>query len=157
MRVVIQRVAKASVTLPREGHVSGQIGVGLVAMCGLQQGDTEPTLAWMAAKVCGLRIFEDALGKMNLCVQDIPDGQVLLVPNFTVGCDVGKGRRPSFDRAMAPEEARGAFGLFVEKFAENGVRVQTGVFGAEMQVQMVNDGPVTFVLESPRRADSPAP
>lgn len=157
MRVVIQRVARAKVTLPREGDISGEIGVGLVALCGLQQGDAEHTLEWMAGKIAQLRIFEDAQGKMNLCVKDVPDGQVLLVPNFTVGCDIGKGRRPSLDGAMPPGEARAMFHLFGEKFAEKGMRVQAGVFGAEMHVEMVNDGPVTFVVESPRRVDSPVP
>ncbi len=148
MRVVVQRVAEASVTLPREGDVSGQIGPGLVAMVGLQQGDTGATLEWMAKKLVQLRIFPDVEGKMNLSVLEVPHAKVLLVPNFTVGCDIGTGRRPSFDAAMPPDAAREAFQRFVEKIAEKGIGVEAGVFGAEMHVRLCNDGPVTFVIES---------
>lgn len=149
MRIVVQRVSEARVTLPREGDVSGQIGHGLLAMVGLQRGDTDATLGWMADKLMQLRIFPDAEGKMNLPVTDVPGAQVLLVPNFTVGCDIGKGRRPSFDAAMQPDAARAMFSTFSGKFAGKGVGVETGVFGAKMHVRLCNDGPVTFVIESP--------
>ncbi|MFI4883441.1 MAG: D-aminoacyl-tRNA deacylase [Phycisphaerales bacterium JB064] len=148
MRVVIQRVAKASVTLPREAHVSGSIGPGILAMIGLQRDDTEASLEWMADKLTLLRIFPDQNGKMNLSVLDIPNRAVLLVPNFTVGCEIGKGRRPSFDAAMPPDQAKVMFHALVEKIAARGAAVQTGVFGADMHVELCNDGPVTFVLES---------
>lgn len=148
MRIVVQRVTEASVTLPREGDSSCQIGHGLLAMVGLQRGDTDATLEWIANKLLQLRIFPDAEGKMNLPVLEVPDAQVLLVPNFTVGCDVGKGRRPSFDAAMPPDAARGMFDVFAGKFAGKGVGIETGVFGAEMHVRLCNDGPVTFVIES---------
>lgn len=148
MRIVVQRVIEASVTLPREDDVSGRIGPGLLAMVGLQRGDTVPILEWMATKLLQLRIFPDAEGKMNLSVLEVPNAQVLLVPNFTVGCDVGKGRRPSFDAAMQPDEARGTFDVFVEKCSGKGIGIETGVFGAEMHVRLCNDGPVTFVIES---------
>ena len=154
MRVVIQRVSEARVTLQREGDISGAIGVGLVVLCGFQRGDTPDAVGWMARKIAELRVFEDAHGRMNVCVRDIPGGQVLLVPNFTVACGIGTGRRPSFDGAMAPGEAEAMFALFVEKIAGNGVPTQAGVFGAEMRVEMCNDGPVTFVLESPSALSS---
>lgn len=148
MRIVVQRVTEASVTLPREDDVSGRIGHGLLAMVGLQRGDTDAILEWMANKLLQLRVFPDTEGKMNLSVLEVPDAQVLLVPNFTVGCDVGKGRRPSFDTALPPDTARGMFDVFAGKFAGKGIRIETGVFGAEMHVRLCNDGPVTFVIES---------
>jgi len=117
-------------------------------MVGLQRGDTDPTLEWMANKLMQFRIFPDAEGKMNLSVTEVPGAQVLLVPNFTVGCDVGKGRRPSFDAAMPPDAAREMFNVFAGKFAGKGVGVETGMFGAKMHVRLCNDGPVTFVIES---------
>lgn len=148
MRVVVQRVAEACVTLPEEDDVSGKIGRGLLAMVGLQRGDTTASLDWMASKLLHLRMFPDSDGKMNLSVLRVPDASVLLVPNFTVGCDVGKGRRPSFDAALPPDAAREMFLAFVEKVMGKGVEVRTGVFGAEMRVRLCNDGPVTFVIES---------
>ncbi|UYV13155.1 MAG: D-aminoacyl-tRNA deacylase [Phycisphaera sp.] len=148
MRVVIQRVAEASVILPREGDVSGQIGHGLLALVGLQRGDTDSTLDWMANKLLRLRVFPDTQDKMNLSVLEVPDARILLVPNFTVGCDIGKGLRPSFDTAMPSDAASGMFKEFVEKFSGKGINVETGVFGSEMHVRLCNDGPVTFVIES---------
>lgn len=148
MRVVVQRVAEASVTLPEEVDVSGAIGPGLLAMVGLQVGDDDRVLEWMAMKIMHLRIFADSNGRMNLAITDVPGAGLLLVPNFTVGCAVGKGRRPSFDAAMPPAEARGMFDRFVEKLSGKVAHVQTGVFGAEMHVRSCNDGPVTFVIES---------
>ena len=148
MRIVIQRVQHARVTTPQNGDVSGQIGRGLLALVGLQRGDSESTLEWAAQRLTHLRIFPDAAGKMNRSLLDLPNPQALLVPNFTVACDLGKGRRPGFEAAMPPEQAGPMFYLFVEKFAGNGVGIQTGTFGAEMHVTLCNEGPVTFILES---------
>lgn len=148
MRVIVQRVNEASIELPEEDDVSGSIGPGLLLLVGLQQHDDEAALDWMANKLLTLRIFPDEAGKMNLAVTDVEGSGILLVPNFTVGCNVGKGRRPSFDRAMPPDAARDMFRLFAEKFAGK-VCVELGVFGAHMRVASCNDGPVTFVIESP--------
>ncbi len=117
-------------------------------MVGLQHGDTDATLEWMADKLVRFRIFPDSEGKMNLSVGDVEGAGILLVPNFTVGCEIGKGRRPSFDRAMPPDAARENFLAFVEKVSEKVGNVQSGVFGAHMRVHLTNDGPVTFVIES---------
>jgi len=157
MRVVIQRVARASVTLPPSSHVSGQIGPGLLVFCGLQAGDTAEQLDWMARKILQLRIFPNNQGKMNLSIREVPGAQILLVPNFTVGCEISQGRRPSFDQAMPPAQASLAFDAFVERCVDQGVEVYTGVFGADMHVECCNDGPVTFVLETPRRLQEPGP
>lgn len=150
MRVIVQRVSEAGVTLPEEGDVSGQIARGLLVFVGLQQEDTDDMLTWMVHKLLNLRIFPDKDGKMNLCVTDIDAGGVLLVPNFTVGCDIGKGRRPSFDRAMPPDAAGEMFRVFAGKFVGKIGRVQTGTFGAHMHVTACNDGPVTFVIDAPK-------
>lgn len=148
MRVIVQRVSHASVALPQEGDVSGQIARGLLVLVGLQKEDTDGTLDWMVRKLLNLRIFPDESGKMNLCLGEVEDGSVLLVPNFTVACDIGKGRRPSFDGAMPPDAAAEMFRVFVGKFAEKTSLVQTGQFGAHMRVACCNDGPVTFVIDS---------
>lgn len=148
MRVIVQRVCEASVKLPGRGDISGRIGPGLLVLVGLQQGDDEAAIDWMANKLLTLRIFADDHGKMNLPVTEVEGAGILLVPNFTVGCDVGKGRRPSFDRALPPDAACSMFELFAEKFAGK-QSVQLGVFGAHMHVVCCNDGPVTFVIESP--------
>lgn len=148
MRVVVQRVSQASVSLPEEGDISGEIGVGLLAMIGLQQDDTDATIDWIIDKLVRFRIFPDERGKMNLCVGEVEGAGVLLVPNFTVGCEIEKGRRPSFDRAMPPDAAREKFLALVQKTAERVGNVQSGVFGAHMRVHLTNDGPVTFVIDS---------
>jgi D-tyrosyl-tRNA(Tyr) deacylase len=145
MKAVLQRVSSASVTV--DGVERGLIGRGLLVLAGLESDDTEADLAWMAAKLTGLRIFEDASGKMNLSVADA-GGEVLLVPNFTLAGDCRKGRRPGFDRAMAPELAAPAFERFAGMVGAHGVPVQKGVFRAHMAVALVNDGPVTILLDS---------
>jgi D-tyrosyl-tRNA(Tyr) deacylase len=149
MRTVIQRVARARVVV--EGRVVGEIGRGLLALVSCEARDTEKDAAWTAEKVANLRVFEDAAGKMNLAVNDLPDeGRgVLLVPNFTVAGDAQKGRRPSFDNAMRPELAGPLFERVALLTAAQGVRVATGVFRAHMLVDLVNDGPVTLVVTSP--------
>ncbi|MEW5927835.1 MAG: D-aminoacyl-tRNA deacylase [Gemmatimonadota bacterium] len=144
MRVVLQRVTRARVTV--EGRVTGEIGRGLLLLAGFTEGDTDETLRWMADKVLGLRVFTDAEGKMNLSVEEV-DGAVLVVSQFTLYGDARKGRRPSFVDAARPEVAVPLYERFVEMLRAAGRPVQTGVFGAMMQVELVNDGPVTLVLE----------
>ncbi|HEV2146627.1 MAG TPA: D-aminoacyl-tRNA deacylase [Longimicrobiaceae bacterium] len=144
MRVVLQRVSRARVTV--EGRVTGEIGRGLLLLAGFTGGDTEDTLRWMAEKVVGLRVFTDAEGKMNLSVDEV-DGAVLVVSQFTLYGDARKGRRPSFVDAARPEAAVPLYERFVEMLRAAGRPVETGEFGAMMQVELVNDGPVTLVLE----------
>ncbi len=147
MKAVVQRVSRASVEV--EGRVAGEIGRGLCVLVGLEAGDTEADRAWMADKIANLRIFEDGEGKMNLSLGQAAGG-ILMVPNFTVAGDARKGRRPSFDKAMRPAEAEPEFGALVEAVtaAAVGVIVEKGVFRAHMRVEIINDGPVTIVLDS---------
>ena len=144
MRVVLQRVAGARVTV--EGRVVGEIGRGLLLLAGFTDGDGEETLRWMADKVVGLRVFTDAEGKMNRSVEEV-DGAVLVVSQFTLYGDARKGRRPSFVDAARPEVAVPLYEGFVEMLRAAGRPVATGEFGAMMQVELTNDGPVTLVLE----------
>lgn len=145
MRIVLQRVRSASVTVA--GEEVSSIGPGLLLLVGVAQGDGKAEADWLAEKVTGLRIFNDACGKMNLSVQDI-GGEVLAVSQFTLLADTRKGKRPSFIKAAAPEEAEPLFDYFSERLLASGVEsVKTGRFGAMMDVALVNDGPVTIVLE----------
>ncbi len=144
MRTVIQRVSEAS--LVADGEPRAEIGRGVVALLGIAKGDTDTDLAWTVRKLAELRIFPDEQDRMNLSAED--EGlEVLLVPNFTVAGETKKGRRPGFDTAMAPGEAAGMFERVAVALGER-VRVQTGVFGAHMDVMLVNDGPVTLVIDS---------
>jgi D-aminoacyl-tRNA deacylase len=145
VRVVLQRVRKASVTV--EGELFSGIGPGLLLLVGVAAGDGEAQADWLAVKVAGLRIFNDGEGKMNLSVRDV-GGEVLAVSQFTLLADTRKGKRPSFVRAAPPEEAEPLFDHFCERLRATGVgTVETGSFGAMMEVALVNDGPVTIVLE----------
>lgn len=146
MRAVIQRVSSASVAA--DGRTVGEIGAGLLVLLGVAQGDTEREAAWVADKIANLRIFEDDGGKMNLSVQEIGGG-VLVVSQFTLLADCRKGRRPSFIGAAPPEEADRLYRMVAERLREAGLPVETGLFQARMQVSLVNDGPVTIVLETP--------
>ena len=145
---MLQRVSRAEVRV--NGRVTGKVGVGFLLLAGFAPSDTDDTLAWMADKVLGLRVFGDAEGKMNLALADV-HGAVLVVSQFTLYGDVKKGRRPSFVDAALPEIATPLYERFVVLLRERGVgsgtRVETGEFGAMMQVELVNDGPVTLVLE----------
>lgn len=143
MKAVIQRVKRACV---RAGELEASIGPGLLVLAGLEEGDTEETCAWVAAKVASLRIFEDAGGKMNLGLQDV-GGEILAISQFTLAGSVVRGRRPSFDRAMNPEEARILFRQFLDLLKREHPRVASGFFQEHMEVELVNDGPVTFILE----------
>ncbi len=145
MRIVLQRVKNASVTVEGE-RISG-IGPGLLLLVGVARGDGEAEADWLAEKVAGLRIFGDENGKMNLGVRDV-GGEVLAVSQFTLIADTRKGKRPSFVGAAPPEEAEQLFDYFCERLRAAGVgSVETGSFGAMMDVALVNDGPVTIVLE----------
>lgn len=144
MVVVLQRVAEARVEVRDE--LVGAIGRGLVALVGIARDDGEAEVEWMARKVADLRIFEDADGKMNLSARDV-GGAVLAVSQFTLLADCNKGRRPNFTRAAPPEKARPLFEQFVAYLRGEGLRVATGRFGEHMHVHLVNDGPVTIVLE----------
>ncbi len=145
MRVVIQRVDRAAVEV--DGREVARIERGILALVGVEKGDGEKEARFLADKVVHMRIFEDDGGRMNLSVMDI-GAQVLAVPQFTLAADVRKGRRPSFDAAAAPEDAQGLFELFAESVASEGIGVERGSFQEHMHVSLVNDGPVTFVLES---------
>lgn len=145
VRVVLQRVTSASVSV--EGQVVASIERGLLALVGFRAEDGLADLKWMAGKLPELRLFEDEAGKMNLSVVDI-GGALLLVPNFTLYGDGRKGRRPSFTRARAFDEAEGVFEEFVALVKAQHPATQTGVFGAHMHVQLLNDGPVTLLLDS---------
>lgn len=147
MRAVVQRVSSASVTV--DGVVVGEIGQGLLVLLGVADGDTQQDVVWMAGKLAGLRIFEDSEGKMNLSVTEI-HGAVLAVSQFTLLGDCRKGRRPSFIEAARPEQANQLYQSVVAELRGLGVPVQTGVFQAQMAVQLVNDGPVTLLFDSRR-------
>ena len=145
MRIVLQRVKNASVTVGDE-RIS-EIGAGLLLLVGVASGDGEAEADWLAEKVAGLRIMGDDDGKMNLSVKDV-GGEILAVSQFTLLADTRKGKRPSFVGAAPPEEAEALFEYFCERLREEGVAsVKTGSFGAMMDVALVNDGPVTIVLE----------
>jgi D-tyrosyl-tRNA(Tyr) deacylase len=145
MRIVLQRVKSASVTV--EGETVASIGGGLLLLVGVGREDGEAEAGWLAEKVASLRIFGDEQGKMNLSVRDV-GGEVLAVSQFTLLADTRKGNRPSFIRAADPERAEPLFEYFCERLREAGVSsVKTGVFGAVMDVELVNAGPVTIVLE----------
>ena len=145
MRAVLQRVKEASVTV--EGRITGQIGPGLLVLLGVGKGDSEADLDFMVDKIRGLRIFEDAAGKMNLSVMETSKA-LLVVSQFTLFADTKKGRRPSFIDAMPPEEAQRMYASFCERCRGLGLTVQEGVFAADMKVALVNDGPVTICLSS---------
>jgi D-aminoacyl-tRNA deacylase len=145
MRALVQRVSEARVTV--DGRVVGEIRLGLLVLLGVTHPDTAEQSAWLAGKVAGLRIFEDADGKMNRSVVDV-GGEVLAVSQFTLYGDCRKGRRPSFDAAARPEQAKALYEAFVADLRAVGVRVATGVFQAHMQVALVNDGPVTVMIET---------
>jgi D-tyrosyl-tRNA(Tyr) deacylase len=144
VRVLVQRVSSASVTIG--GRVAGSIDAGLLLLVGFRTDDAPASLDWMAEKVCGLRIFSDDEGKMNRSVVDVGGG-LLVVSQFTLYGDASKGKRPSFIDAARPETAIPLYEAFVARLRERVTRVETGEFGADMQVALVNDGPVTIWLE----------
>jgi len=145
MRAVVQRVSHAKVTV--SGEITGEIGPGLLVLLGVGTGDTRADADYLADKTIGLRIFEDPGGKMNLSVVDV-GGAVLAVSQFTLYGDVRRGKRPSFDAAAPPQQARELYDYFVEKIRAAGLRCETGRFQEMMQVELVNEGPVTILLDS---------
>ena len=147
MRAVVQRVSRARVTVREE--VTGKIDRGMLVLIGIGAADTEADADYLAAKISGLRIFEDERGKMNLSLSEIA-GSVLAVSQFTLYGDVRRGKRPLFDAAAPPEKARMLYEYFVERIRAAGLRCETGRFQEMMQVELVNDGPVTILLDSSR-------
>ena len=148
MRAVIQRVERASVSV--EGEIRGQIGAGFLVLIGVEEGDGDADFRYIAEKVPNLRVFEDEQGKMNRSLLDV-GGEVLAVSQFTLLGDARGGRRPSFITAARPETADPMYERLVADWRVRGIRVETGVFGAHMKVALVNDGPVTILLDSRRR------
>ena len=146
MRAVVQRVSESEVTV--DGESVGRIGRGLMVLLGVAGGDTETEVRFLADKIPRLRIFEDDGGKMNRSLLDVGGG-MLVVSQFTLLADCRKGRRPSFVQAAQPETANALYEDFVRRVRELGIHVETGQFGAMMAVSLVNDGPVTLILESP--------
>ena len=146
MIVLVQRVSQAEVSV--KGEIKGCIGKGLLLLVGLVEGDTELELQYCASKCANLRIFEDENGKMNLSLIDL-GAEILCVSQFTLGAKVRKGRRPSFDKAMKPPQSKELFEKFCDLLKEEScAKIETGVFGANMQVSLVNDGPVTIIVDS---------
>jgi len=145
MRAVVQRVSRAQVTV--DGSITGAIGPGLLVLVGVGHDDSEADGNYLADKIAGLRVFEDGDGKMNRSVVDV-GGSVLAVSQFTLYGDVRRGKRPSFDRAAPPDAARRLYEFFVERIRAAGVRCETGRFQEMMQVELVNEGPVTILLDS---------
>ena len=145
MRAVVQRVSRAQVTV--NGEIAGKIGLGLLLLLGVGRDDGEADATYLAEKIAGLRVFEDAQGKMNRSVQEV-GGSVLAVSQFTLYGDVRRGKRPSFDAAAPPEKARQLFEFFVEQIRAAGLPCETGRFQEMMTVELVNEGPVTVLLDS---------
>jgi len=148
MRVVIQRVSRAEVTV--NGRTVGSINTGLLVLAGMSRDDDERDADYLVEKICGLRIFPDADGKMNLNVAEAGGG-LLIVSQFTLYADCRRGRRPSFDRAAPPERALALYDYFVAAARRTGLPVETGIFQASMQVGLVNSGPVTIAIDSEER------
>jgi D-tyrosyl-tRNA(Tyr) deacylase len=145
LRALIQRVSSARVEV--EGRLTGSIGAGLLVLLGVSKEDTKAEADALLEKLLGLRVFEDAEGKMNLSLMDT-GGALLVVSQFTLYGDTGKGRRPSFDMAAPPEQAKLLYEYFIAKARERGLETQTGVFRARMSVTLTNEGPVTFLIET---------
>lgn len=151
MRAVVQRVSQAHVSV--EGNEIGRIGSGLLVLLGVQNGDAEKDASYLADKISGLRVFEDGDGKMNLSLEET-GGAMLIVSQFTLLGDCRKGRRPSFTDAAPPTEANTLYERFCELVRQKNIPVATGKFQADMQVSLINNGPVTLILESPRDNNS---
>jgi D-aminoacyl-tRNA deacylase len=149
MRAVIQRVSRASVSI--SGNLKSGIGQGLLILIGIEEADTQEDIEWLSGKICRLRVFDDAEGVMNLSVTDI-DGEILIVSQFTLHASTKKGNRPSYIRAARPETAIPLYEKFIQQLNnETGKEIKTGEFGAMMEVQLINDGPVTIIMDSKNR------
>lgn len=146
MKLVVQRVKNASVTIDNE--LFSSIEQGYLVLFGAEKNDTKEQADWLANKITLLRCFSDENGKMNLSIKDV-QGEMLIVSQFTLCGDVKKGTRPSFDNAMKPDEANKMYEYFISKIQEKNIPVKTGVFAAHMEVSLLNDGPVTFIIDAP--------
>lgn len=144
MKLLVQRVQNAKVVV--ENKTVGEIGKGFLVLCGITHSDTEKEADYLASKLCNLRVFEDENEKMNLSIKDI-EGELLIVSQFTLYADCASGNRPSFTNAAKPVQANQLYEYFMEKCKEQNINVQKGVFGAHMEVSLLNDGPVTIMLE----------
>lgn len=145
MRIVVQRVSEASVKV--EGKSAGEIGGGLLVLVGIEDSDEEKDAEWLASKILNLRIFSDEDDKMNRSVLDV-NGEILCISQFTLLADYRKGNRPSFIRAARPDKAVPLFEFFKSELSKSSVKVESGIFGADMKVSLLNDGPVTIVMDS---------
>lgn len=145
MKVVIQRVSESHVKV--NGKTVGEIGKGLMLLIGIDENDTETDADWLVQKILNLRIFGDENGKLNLSVQDIK-GEILCISQFTLIADYKKGNRPSFIKAAKPEKAVPLFDYFKQEISKSGLKTESGIFGADMKVSLINDGPVTIVMDS---------
>ncbi len=145
MRAVVQRVTNASVTV--DDRITGEIGGGFLVFLGVYDEDNDEDISYLADKITNLRVFEDENGKMNLSLKDVL-GELLIVSQFTLCGDCRKGRRPSFDKAGKPDYAKNMYEKFISYCRGSGISVSTGVFGADMKVKLLNDGPVTLLLDS---------
>jgi D-tyrosyl-tRNA(Tyr) deacylase len=149
MRAVIQRVTKASVTV--DGKINGQVGNGLLILIGIEDADTDEDIQWLSSKIVNLRIFNDDQGVMNISVKDIA-GTILLISQFTLHASTKKGNRPSYIKASKPEIAIPIYEKMIRQLATDlGKEIQTGIFGADMKVELLNDGPVTIVIDTKNR------
>ncbi|GAE66397.1 D-tyrosyl-tRNA(Tyr) deacylase [Chryseobacterium indologenes] len=145
MKIVIQRVSEANVKV--DGKIAGEIGKGLMLLVGIDENDEKADAEWLVQKVLNLRVFSDEDGKLNLSVKDI-SGEILCISQFTLIADYKKGNRPSFIKAAKPDKAVPLFDYFKEELAKSGLKTASGIFGADMKVSLINDGPVTIVMDS---------
>lgn len=146
MKVVLQRVNSSSLSIENQTYSS--IDKGYLVLLGVEKNDTKEKADWLANKICNLRCFPDENGKMNLSIKDIK-GEIHVVSQFTLCGNINKGTRPSFDNAMNPDNAKTLYEYFITKIKQQNIPVSTGVFGAHMEINLINDGPVTFILEAP--------
>ncbi|KQT20660.1 D-tyrosyl-tRNA(Tyr) deacylase [Chryseobacterium sp. Leaf405] len=149
MKIVIQRVSESSVKV--DGEIVGEIGKGLMLLIGIHENDEKSDADWLVQKILNLRIFGDENDKLNLSVQDIK-GEILCISQFTLIADYKKGNRPSFIKAAKPDKAIPLFEYFKEEIAKSGLKTESGIFGADMKVSLINDGPVTIVMDSVTKA-----
>lgn len=149
MKAVIQRVSESHVKV--DGNIVGEIGKGLMLLVGIDENDTETDADWLVQKILNLRIFGDEDGKLNLSVQDIK-GEILCISQFTLIADYKKGNRPSFIKAAKPDRAIPLFDYFKKEISKSGLKTESGIFGADMKVSLINDGPVTIVMDSVTKA-----